>query len=382
MRKICIVITARASYSRIKTVLEAIKAHPSLDYQIVVTSSALLGRFGNIIPHLRAAGFEIAGSIANLMEVESLTSSAKTTGLAVIELATFFANHRPDMVITIADRFETIATAIAAINMNVPLVHIQGGEVTGSIDDKIRNGVTQLADLHFVATEQSKKHLIGRGIPPARIHCTGCPSIDLVHHHEPIHFDPYDTYGGVGAKPDLHFPYLVVLQHPVTTEAEHSRWQIECTLEAIEALKISTIWFWPNADPGSTGISQGIRAFRERNVKAPVHFFKHMESAHFLALLKKCACLIGNSSVGIREGSSMGIPVVNIGSRQCGRERSTNVVDCKPETGSIISAVRYQLAHGPYEPVHLYGNGDAGTKIARLLATTPLIVEKHVLPAL
>lgn len=380
MRKICIVITARASYSRIKSVLTAIKAHPSLEHQIVVTGSALLGRFGNIIPHIRAEGLEIAGTIANLLEVENLTSSAKTTGLAVIELATFFANHQPDMVITIADRFETIATAIAAINMNIPLVHIQGGEVTGSIDDKIRNGVTQLADLHFVATEQSRKLLIDKGIPPGRIHCTGCPSIDLIHSHNPLQFDPYDIYGGVGSRPDLNSPYLVVLQHPVTTEAEHSRWQIDRTLDAIVILNIPTIWFWPNADPGSTGISQGIRAFRERHTKAPIHFFKHMESGHFIELLKKCVCLIGNSSVGIREGSSMGIPVVNIGNRQCGRERGANVIDCKPETRSIVSAIQHQLAHGPYEPVHLYGNGEAGKKIAHLLATTSIIVEKHIHP--
>jgi len=381
MRKICVVITARASYSRIKTVLTAIKAHPRLDLQIVVTGSALVDRFGNIIPHLEAEGLPVSAIIPNLLDVESDAASAKTTGLAVIELATYFTNHRPDVVVTVADRFETIATAIVAVNMNIPLAHIQGGEITGNIDDRIRNSISQLADLHFVATENARVRLIHMGLSPQKVFYTGCPSIDLVQGHKDRHFNPYETYGGVGARPDLAQPYLIVLQHPVTTEAGHSKWQIGNTLQAIAALNIPSLWFWPNADPGTAGTAQGIRAFREQHPELPFHFFKNMKSQHFIQLLKNCACFVGNSSVGIRECSALGVPAVNIGSRQRGRERGPNVTDCIPDTEAIVSAVRHQLAHGHYPPVTLYGRGNAGERIAEQLATIPFILKKHLLPA-
>jgi len=381
MRKICVVITARASYSRIKTVLTAIQAHPRLALQIVVTGSALVDRFGNIIPQLEAEGLPVSAIIPNLLDVESDTASAKTTGLAVIELATFFANHRPDVVVTVADRFETIATAIVAVNMNIPLAHVQGGEITGNIDDRIRNSISQLADLHFVATENARARLIHMGLSSQKVYYTGCPSIDLVHQHKECKFNPYDIYGGVGSQPDLDMPYLVVLQHPVTTETGHSKWQIGNTLHAIATLNMPSIWFWPNADPGTSGTTQGIRAFREHHPDLPFHFFKNMESCHFIQLLKKCACFVGNSSVGIRECSALGVPAVNIGSRQRGRERGPNVVDCIPDTEAVVSAVQRQLMHGPYPPVTLYGKGNAGQRIAGQLATIPFILKKHLLPA-
>lgn len=381
MRKICVVITARASYSRIKTVMTAIEAHPRLILQTVITGSALVEKFGNIIPHLEAENLSVSAIIPNLLDVENTTASAKTTGLAVIELATFFANHRPDVVVTVADRFETIATAIAAVNMNIPLAHVQGGEVTGNIDDRIRNSVSQLADLHFVATENARKRLVGMGLSAGKIHCTGCPSIDLVRQHKDFDFNPYETYGGVGSQPDLNAPYLVVLQHPVTTETGHSKWQIGNTLHAIATLNVPSIWFWPNADPGTAGTAQGIRAFREQHPGLPFHFFKNMESRHFIQLLKNCASFVGNSSVGIRECSALGIPAVNIGSRQRGRERGPNVIDCLPDAEAIASAVQSQLAHGHYPGTTLYGNGDAGERIAEQLATIPFILKKHLFPA-
>lgn len=381
MRKICVVITARASYSRIKTVLTAIQAHPRLTLQIVVTGSALVERFGNITPHLEAENLPVSAIIPNLLDVENTTASAKTTGLAVIELATFFANRRPDLVVTVADRYETIATAIAAVNMNIPLAHVQGGETTGNIDDRIRNSISQLADLHFVATENARDRLVRMGLSRQKVHCTGCPSIDLVYRHKDFYFNPYESYGGVGTQPDLNAPYLVVLQHPVTTETGHSKWQIGNTLHAIAALDMPSIWFWPNADPGTAGTAQGIRAFREQHPDLPFHFFKNMESSHFIQLLKNCAAFVGNSSVGIRECSALGVPAVNIGSRQRGRERGPNVLDCLPDTEAIASAVQHQLAHGHYQQVTLYGRGDAGERIAEQLATVPLILKKHLLPA-
>ncbi|WP_338359058.1 UDP-N-acetylglucosamine 2-epimerase, partial [Yeosuana marina] len=180
-RKICVVITARPSYSRIKTALKAIEAHPKLELQLVVAASALLGRYGNAINYIEEDGFKIDEKVFIVLEGENKTSMAKTTGLGVMELANTFYNLKPDAVITIADRFETIATSIAASYQNIPLVHIQGGEVTGNIDEKVRHANTKLADIHFVASEDAKTRVLKMGEDENYVFNTGCPSIDIAY---------------------------------------------------------------------------------------------------------------------------------------------------------------------------------------------------------
>jgi UDP-hydrolysing UDP-N-acetyl-D-glucosamine 2-epimerase len=380
-RKICVVVTARASYSRVRTLLLAISQHPDLELQLVIAASALLEKYGSLFYSIEKDGITITAKVSNSLDAENSTAAAKTTGLGTIELASVFENIRPDVVVTIADRFETMATAIAAAFMNIPLAHIQGGEITGNIDEKVRHAVTQLADIHFAATEVAAKRIIKMGQQPEKVHQTGCPSIDLVFEvlNDPrLDFDPFHLFGGVGEVFDLSDPYLMVMQHPVTTEKEFSRQHIQHTLDAIRVLNIPTLWFWPNADPGTNEISRGIRAFREQHQQLPIHFFKNMESIHFLKLLKNTACLIGNSSAGIREGSCLGTPVVNIGSRQLGRERGNNVMDVEPEMDGIVRAVHEQLNQGNYAQNLMYGDGTAGEKIAKLLATVPLTFQKQL----
>ena len=178
-RNVCVVITARPSYSRIKSALSAIKNHNDLTLQLVVAGSALLGRYGSAVDYIINDGFEIAESIYNVLEGENPASMAKTTGLGIMELATAFQNLSPDVVLTVGDRFETIATAIAASYMNIPLVHVQGGEVTGNIDEKVRHAITKLADQHFVSNEDAAIRLIKMGEFEENVHVTGCPSIDF-----------------------------------------------------------------------------------------------------------------------------------------------------------------------------------------------------------
>ena len=298
-RKIAVVITARPSYSRVKTVLSAIQAHPNLELQLVVAASALLDRYGSAVNHIEKDGFAIAAKVFNVLEGENLTAAAKTTGIGILELSTVFDNLKPDIVVTVADRFETIATAIAASYMNIPLAHIQGGEVTGNIDEKVRHAITKLSDYHFVASEGAKERVVKLGEDPMMVFNTGCPSIDLakeIVNGKTLPFNPYQKYGGVGAKPDLSNGYLVVMQHPVTNEYQDSRKHIEATLEAIHKINRPTLWFWPNVDAGSDGTSTGIRAFREQHLLPNVHFFKNMEGTDFLQLLQHCNCLIGNIS--------------------------------------------------------------------------------------
>lgn len=381
MRKVCVVVTARPSYSRIKTALQAIQAHPDLELQLVVAASALLGRYGTAIDFITADGFKPTARVHMVLEGEHLAAMAKTTGIGLMELTTVFDNLQPDVVVSVADRFETIATAIAAAYMNIPLAHVQGGEVTGSIDEKVRHAVTKLADLHFVASKKAAERVIRMGECTETVHVTGCPSIDLAApllQDKSLNFDPFKKYGGVGSDMDISNGYLVVVQHPVTTEYEQARQHINETLRAVHQLGLPTLWFWPNVDAGSDGTSTGVRAFREQVKPQQMHFFKNMEGTDFLRLLCNAKCLVGNSSVGVRECSYLGVPVVNIGSRQTGRERGMNVIDVDYDQDAIIEGIDRHLSNGTYPSDPIYGDGHAGERIAHLLATQPLHIEKRL----
>lgn len=380
-RKICVVVTARPSYSRIKTALKAINDHPQLELQLVVAASALLDRYGSAVDYITKDGFDIAAKVFNVLEGENLTAAAKTTGIGILELSTVFDNLKPDMVVTIADRFETMATAISAAYMNIPLVHIQGGEVTGNIDEKVRHSITKLADYHFVASQDAYERIIKLGEDSNTVFNTGCPSIDLasnVKNNPNFDFNPYEKYGGVGSYPDLSKGYVVVMQHPVTNEYQDSRKHINETLYAIKDLDYPVLWFWPNVDAGADGTSAGIRAFREKYKISHIHFFKNMEGEDFLKLLYNCKCLVGNSSVGIRECAYLGVPVVNIGSRQNKRERGNNVLDVGYDRLCIFNAIEKLINNPKPEPSLVYGGGDAGLKIADFLVDLPLNFHKTI----
>jgi UDP-hydrolysing UDP-N-acetyl-D-glucosamine 2-epimerase len=378
-RKICVVITARPSYSRVKTALQAIKDHPALELQLVVAASALLERYGSAVNYIEKDGFSISAKVFNVLEGENLTAAAKTTGIGILELSSVFENLQPDIVVTVADRFETMATAISAAYMNIPLAHIQGGEVTGNIDEKVRHSITKLADYHFVASESARERVIRLGEDPEFVFNTGCPSIDLaaeVMENSELDFCPYEKYGGVGAQPDYKNGYVVVMQHPVTTEYKNSRVHVEETLHAINEIDKPVFWFWPNVDAGADGTSSGIRSFREKNQLAHVHFFKNMEGKDFLKLLKNAKVLVGNSSAGIRECAFMGVPVINIGSRQQGRERGKNVKDVDYKWEEILGSIHYALGNGKAPSSSVYGGGNAGQTIAARLAELPLKFHK------
>jgi UDP-hydrolysing UDP-N-acetyl-D-glucosamine 2-epimerase len=378
-RKICVVITARPSYARIKTALRAINEHPELELQLVVAASALLDRYGSAVNNIEKDGFEITARVFNVLEGETLTAAAKTTGIGILELSTVFDNLRPDIVVTVADRYETIATAIAAAYMNIPLAHVQGGEVTGNIDEKVRHSITKLADYHFVATDSARERVLKLGENPDMVINTGCPSIDLaaeVLESPVLDFDVYGKYGGVGAAPDLSKGYYIVMQHPVSTEVSASRKQIEETLYAMYELDEHVLWFWPNVDAGADGTSTGIRAFREKHQLSKFHFFKNMEPNDFLRLMINSKGLIGNSSVGIRECAFLGVPVVNIGSRQNRRDRGNNVLDTGYNRNEIKEALQQFQRSGRPGPSDVYGGGAAGENIARALAELPLLFHK------
>ena len=380
-RKICVVVTARPSYSRIRSALHAIAARADLELQLVVAASALLDRYGAAIQAIERDGFSVAHRVYMVLEGENLVTSAKSTGIGLSELATVFDNLKPDAVVTIADRYETLATAVAASYMNIPVVHVQGGEVTGSIDEKVRHAVTKLSNLHLVSTPGARERVIRLGEAAETVVVTGCPSIDIaadVCANPALDFDPFEKYGGVGDRADLSTGYLIVMQHPVTTEYEEARAQVTETLHAIRDLGLPVLWFWPNVDAGSDGTSKGIRMFREHERMEHFHLFRNMYPEDFLKLVNRSTCIIGNSSVAIRECSFLGVPAVNVGTRQQGRERGRNVIDVGHDRAEIRDAIHQHLRTGRPAGEHLYGDGHAGVRIADAVAAAPLTVEKRL----
>jgi UDP-hydrolysing UDP-N-acetyl-D-glucosamine 2-epimerase len=378
-RRVCVVVNSRANYGRIKSVLQAIQAHPQLELQLITGASALLHRFGQVVELIRRDGFEPVATVYSIVEGETPTTMAKSTGMAIIELATQFENLKPDVVLTVADRFETIATAIAASYMNIPVAHTQGGEVTGSIDESVRHAVTKLSHIHFPATELAREYLIKMGEDPSMVHWTGCPSIDAIAAIDlSLPKDFFDRYRGVGAELDPSEPYIVVLQHPVTTEYGQGLAQIEATLEAVSRIGMQTAWLWPNVDAGSDDVSKGIRRFRESRKPEKMHFYINFAIEDYARLLNNAACLVGNSSSALREGAFLGVPAVNIGTRQSGREHGKNVVHVGYDSEAIEAAIRRQIAHGRYERSTLFGDGRAGQRIADLLSESDMRVQKKL----
>lgn len=378
-RRICIVVNSRANYARIKSVLLAVRAHPDLELQLIVGASALLYRFGRAVDIIREDGFEPDASLYSIVEGENPTTMAKSVGLGVIELATLLENLQPDIVLTVADRFETIATAIAASYMNIPVAHTQGGEVTGSIDESVRHAITKLSHIHFPATELAYDNLLRMGEEPDTVHLTGCPAIDLIAELD-LSLTPglLERYMGVGPGLDLDKPYLVVLQHPVTTEYGQGYQQIQQTLQAVRKTKMQAAWLWPNVDAGSDDVSKGLRVFRENNPHAPLHFFRNFSAEDYARLIDNCACLVGNSSSALREGAFLGTPAVNIGTRQNRREHGPNVRHAPYDAAKIQEAIEAQIAHGKYRRSSLFGDGRAGERIANILAEARPILQKSL----
>jgi len=381
-RKICVVVASRANYARIKSVLRAVQEHPELELQIVAGASLVLERFGNAVDVMTHDGFEPDATIRFIIEGETPATMAKSTGLALLELPTVFELLRPDLVVTVADRFETIATAIAAAYMNIPVAHTQGGEVSGSIDESVRHAVTKLAHLHFPATELSAQRVISMGEDPATVFNLGCPSIDLVASAElGLDESTFAHFGGAGAQIDPSQPFVLMMQHPVTTEYGHGLEQINATIQAVTGTGLQALVFWPNVDAGSEQVAKGLRLFRETGESGGCHFFRNLPPEVFVNLMAHCACMVGNSSAALREGAYLGTPAVTVGTRQHNRERAANVVEAGHDATAIGVAIRRQIEHGRYERSTLFGDGRAGERIAEILAVERPVIQKKLHPS-
>lgn len=381
MRKVCVVVGSRANYTSIKSVMKAVRSQPGLELQVVAGASALLDRFGAVVDVLESDGFRPDARVHMLIEGETPVTMAKSTGLGLLELPTIFHTLRPDVVVTVGDRFETMSTAIAAAYMNIPLAHTMGGEVSGTIDESVRHAVTKLAHLHFPANPGAGRRIIRMGEDPERVHVVGCPRIDLVAEilRNGVRLNrAWLDKEGVGGDVDIDRPFLLAAQYPVTTEYGQGKRQVWETLMALHDLKTPTIMLWPNADAGSEDVASGIRSYRERYPHPHIRFYKNFPPEIFMQLMARAACMIGNSSAPLREGAFMGLPSVNVGTRQAGRERGRNVTDVGYQRRSIRDAVRRQVRRGRFPRDPMYGDGRAGPRIARILSKAPLIVQKRI----
>jgi UDP-hydrolysing UDP-N-acetyl-D-glucosamine 2-epimerase len=384
MRKICVFVGSRANYSSIKSVMRSVKAHTDLTLQLIVGASAVLDRFGKVEDLIREDGFNPDFTFYNIVEGENPITMAKSTGLGLIEAAMIFNNLKPDYLVVVGDRFEMMAVTLAAAYMNIRIAHTMGGEVTGTIDESIRHAITKFAHVHFASSKDAKDRILKLGEDENFVFDVGCPRMDLV--LEELLNDSYtiidgifEKYKGVGpGNFNMKEPFLLVSQHPVTTEFGTNRQQIEETLASLKEIKMPTIMLWPNIDAGSDDISTGIRVFRERNRPEWLHLFKNLPTPVYIHLMNTTKCLIGNSSSGIREGATIGTPVVNIGTRQNKREMGINVKNVPYNRDAIKTAILEQLSNGKYPKLPLYGDGKAGSRIADILASVNPPIQKTI----
>ena len=382
-KKICVVVGSRANYSSIKSAMKAIDNHSNLELQVVATASAIIDRYGRVADHLKLDDFNVDEEVYMIVEGENPLTMAQSTGMGLMCLPPVFNRLKPDVVVTVGDRYETMATTIAASYMNIPIAHTMGGEVSGTIDESIRHATTKFAHVHFPASKDAAERIIKLGELPEMVFNVGCPRIDLVKEiiENQDKLNSKEVFGeGVGDESiDLNEPFLLVSQHPVTTEYGAGERQITETMNACRNIGLPTLVLWPNSDAGAEDISRGLRKWREQKLDKNMHYFKNLPIATYVRLMKQCFCLIGNSSSGIREGAFLGTPVVNLGSRQDMRERGSNVIDTSNDRDKIYKAVKTQIEKKEFKHEPIYGDGSAGKKIANILANLDEInVQKKI----
>ncbi len=376
-------IGSRANYSSLKSVIHSVHQNPNLLLQLVVGASAVLDRYGKVIDLIQRDGFSVDYSFYNMVEGENPTTMAKSTGLGIIELSMIFDNLKPDFVVIVGDRFEMMSVTLAAAYMNIRIAHTMGGEVSGTIDESIRHAITKFAHVHFPSNSDAADRIIKMGEDEEFVFNVGCPRIDLVketleNNDSDYWNSQFENVKGVGNKPDFNKDFLLVSQHPVTTEFGSGRKQIEETLKALQQLKIPSLILWPNIDAGSDDISKGIRTFREKYNPEWMFAVRNLPTELYIHLMSKTRCLIGNSSSGIREGAFIGTPVVNIGTRQSGRNSGNNIINVDYSTDSVKSGILKQLSNGRYEQNQIYGAGDAGNQISKILEYIDPPVQKKI----
>jgi len=382
MRKICVIIHNRANYGSIKSLLHHIKKSKKFILQLIVGGSANLERFGSVVEIIKKDKFKINKQVNFVIEGNSTLEMAKSTGLAIIEISSALKELKPDLVITVGDRYETIATAISSSYMNIPLAHTMGGEVSGTIDENVRHAVTKFSNIHFAATNLAKKNIIKMGEDKKYVFNVGCPRIDEVKNlidNSKFDLNKIINKYGVGSEINTNKPFITIMNHPVTTEYGAGENQISKILKVVNSIDIQKIVFWPNPDAGSEDISRGIRKWREKYGDNKTRYLKNLEQKYFYNLLNKTLCLVGNSSSGVREGCYIGLNNICIGTRQSGMEIGKNTIMIKNDERILSNILKKIIKSKKNKKKDLkYGDGNAGKKIVKILEKIDFKFEKKL----
>ena len=377
-RKVLVALVDRANYGRLKPVMQAIKHHDALELQTVCAGTMVLKRFDYTTEIVRDDGFEIHGEVFVELEGSTPTTMAKSVGFATIEFASEFQRLKPDVVLLIGDRYEALAAAIAAAYMNIPIVHLQGGEVSGSIDESARHAISKFAQFHVPSTKRSAEYLVQMGERHETILTVGCPSSDIARMFDQMLTNEIVNTRGGGSELDVTKPFLLVVFHPTTTEYGDEWHQMGELLNALEDIAMQTLLLWPNIDAGSDQISKAIRTFRDLEKVDWLRTLTNLSPENYLKVLANTSCAVGNSSSFVRDASYFGTPVVLVGNRQKGRETSEHVTQVSAVKGNILQAIQKQIEHGRYLPSTLYGDGHVSERVADSIAKLNLYVQKRL----
>ncbi len=378
-KKVCLTITTRGNYAKLKSLIDSISQDPDLELQLAIGGMAVLTKYGRIFTQLENLDCTIR-TINFVIEGENLSTMAKSSGVALLEFSTAFEELKPDIVFVIADRFECLPIAIAASYMNIPVAHVEGGEITGSIDESIRHAITKIAHVHFPSSTEAADRIEKMGEERSSIFKVGSSSMDMLLRCDLDDIEKINEYIiNWGSGPIFRIKkknFITILQHPVTTEYQYNEKYIEETIKAINSFDIPKIWIMPNMDGGSDFINKSIRKYRESEYSKKTHFFKALPIEYYGPLLNNTICLIGNSSSGIREAAFLGTPTVNIGTRQQGRERGENVIDVDNNSKEIREAIEKQIKNKTFTPNYLYGNGHSAEKIIKVIKNLDISIQK------
>ncbi len=370
-RRVAAVTTSRADFGLLSWTLRAIEATPDLELDLLVTGAHLSPEFGMTVQEIEEQGFPIGARVEMLLSSDRLVGTAKSIGLGVLGFAEVLETRRPDILLVLGDRFETLAVVTAALPLQIPIAHIHGGERTqGVIDEQYRHAITKMSHLHFAATEAYAARIRQMGEEPWRVIVSGALAIEAIRRTPRIAPETLRRRLDVA----LNGPTLLVTYHPVPPGRSGSDPGIEALLKALEAVDAEILFTNPNADPGGRAVLEAIKSFVGSHARS--RLFVNLGQSAYFTLIAHVTAMVGNSSSGLLEAPSFGLPVVNIGDRQGGRIRAANVIDVEPTVDAITSGIQRSLDPCFRERLvglqNPYGAGEASTIIVSTLRSVPL----------